>query len=330
MLADLDAGLHVDAHRIYASGFSNGAGLAARLARRPLADVRRRRLLGRRARRSRSRPRRGAFPTYSTLGSLDDRVLDKQDPPLTELPMTRAQILANPVLGGYLERRARHARPRRAPPPRWSCARTRTTFRWPAAPPAVHASRCSRGSSTSTRRATTTTSPRPRSSGPSSPSIGCPENGGLDFLPRRLRVLHRVTHILVVANQSVATPALLEEIERRSASEACEISLLIPDAADGRAGDWTLRLRRAADRAHVGHARARPAPPHAIRTTRSPRRSGMDDLRRGRDLDAAAGRARAGCTAACRGGSPASACRSPSSPPTASCSRRGRQNGRPA
>ena len=36
MLADIEAGLHVDAHRIYASGFSNGAGMAARLARRPL------------------------------------------------------------------------------------------------------------------------------------------------------------------------------------------------------------------------------------------------------------------------------------------------------
>jgi hypothetical protein len=47
-----------------------------------------------------------------------------------------------------------------------------------------------------------------------------------------------VTRILVVAHRSVATPALLEAIERRS---ACEISLLIPDAADGRAGDWTFR-----------------------------------------------------------------------------------------
>ena len=47
-----------------------------------------------------------------------------------------------------------------------------------------------------------------------------------------------MTRILVVAHRSVATPALLEAIERRS---SCEISLLIPDAADGRAGDWTLR-----------------------------------------------------------------------------------------
>ena len=50
-----------------------------------------------------------------------------------------------------------------------------------------------------------------------------------------------MNRILVVANRSVATPALLEAIERRSASDDCEISLLIPDAADGRAGDWTLR-----------------------------------------------------------------------------------------
>ena len=47
-------------------------------------------------------------------------------------------------------------------------------------------------------------------------------------------------HILVVANRSVATPALLEEIERRSATEACEFSLLIPDGAAGGVGDWTL------------------------------------------------------------------------------------------
>ena len=48
-------------------------------------------------------------------------------------------------------------------------------------------------------------------------------------------------HILVVANRSVATPTLLEEIGRRSAAEDCEISLLIPDAPDDTAGDWTLR-----------------------------------------------------------------------------------------
>lgn len=47
-------------------------------------------------------------------------------------------------------------------------------------------------------------------------------------------------HILVVANRSVATPELLEEIERRSTAEACEFSLLIPDAADGPVGEWTL------------------------------------------------------------------------------------------
>lgn len=47
-------------------------------------------------------------------------------------------------------------------------------------------------------------------------------------------------HILVVANRSVATPSLLEEIERRSAAGACDFSLLIPDAPDGGVGDWTL------------------------------------------------------------------------------------------
>jgi len=47
-------------------------------------------------------------------------------------------------------------------------------------------------------------------------------------------------HILVVANRSVATPALLEEIERRSTAEACAFSLLIPDAADDSVAEWTL------------------------------------------------------------------------------------------
>ena len=97
-----------------------------------------------------------------------------------------------------------------------------------------------------------------------------------------------MTHILVVANQSVATPALLEEIERRSASEACEISLLIPDAADGRAGDWTLRHAvRLIERTSGTPVRG------VLRRTRSVRRdrrgAAGGHLRRGGDLDAAAG-----------------------------------------
>lgn len=101
MLADLGPGLRVDRHRIYASGFSNGAGMAARLAVDSsetfaavafsgggLPSVQ-----------SPARP----VPTYSTLGSLDDRVLAKLDPPLAELPLDPVEILTNPVLDGYLD-----------------------------------------------------------------------------------------------------------------------------------------------------------------------------------------------------------------------------------
>ena len=59
------------------------------------------------------RPR--PVPTYSTLGSLDDRVLAKQDPPLPELPLNPRRILANPVLGAHLDVALADARAR--PPP---------------------------------------------------------------------------------------------------------------------------------------------------------------------------------------------------------------------
>jgi hypothetical protein len=49
------------------------------------------------------------------------------------------------------------------------------------------------------------------------------------------------TRILVVANQSVATPALLEEVRRRAEGGACEFALLIPEASPGVHAEWTLR-----------------------------------------------------------------------------------------
>jgi hypothetical protein len=50
--------------------------------------------------------------------------------------------------------------------------------------------------------------------------------------------------VLVVANRSLATPALLAEVRRRAEAAPCEFLLLVPDAPPGRAGDWLLRHAR--------------------------------------------------------------------------------------
>ena len=75
-------------------------------------------------------------------------------------------------------------------------------------------------------------------------------------------------HILIVANQTAGTRALLDEVERRAA-ESCEFTLLIPDAVDRRSADWTLEaaeelLSEAAGRTVVGSVRG-PDPFEAIR-----------------------------------------------------------------
>ena len=49
------------------------------------------------------------------------------------------------------------------------------------------------------------------------------------------------TRILIVANRSVATPALLAQLRSRADAGHCEFHLLVPDAPPGRAGDWLLR-----------------------------------------------------------------------------------------
>jgi hypothetical protein len=64
--------------------------------------------------------------------------------------------------------------------------------------------------------------------------------------------------ILVVANRSIATPALLAELRRHAADAPCEFVLLVPDAPPGVAGDWLLRHARRL------FARATGAPVEAI------------------------------------------------------------------
>ena len=102
IMRDLGARLPIDRERVYASGFSNGAGFAARLA------VERSEVLAAAAfaggalpaAQSPARP----VPTWLVAGALDDRILAQTGPPpLTELPLDPASLLAEPVVDSTLD-----------------------------------------------------------------------------------------------------------------------------------------------------------------------------------------------------------------------------------
>jgi poly(3-hydroxybutyrate) depolymerase len=102
IVGDLDARLPIDDHRVYASGFSNGAEFTARLA------VERSTRLAAVAYSAgglfSAQPSARPIPMFATLGSLDDRVLAQTGPPpLTELPRDPLGILTSPILDPFID-----------------------------------------------------------------------------------------------------------------------------------------------------------------------------------------------------------------------------------
>ena len=127
MLADLDAQLPVDAHRIYAAGFSNGADFAGRLSieRSDRIAAAAYSAGGLSEPQSPDRP----VPTAVTLGTRDDHILEGTG--LDELPLDPFEILASPIVGPFLD--ANLATFGLDPDRFGVIARRRTTtLRWPA------------------------------------------------------------------------------------------------------------------------------------------------------------------------------------------------------
>jgi len=46
--------------------------------------------------------------------------------------------------------------------------------------------------------------------------------------------------VLIVANRTASTPRLIDAVRLRAEAGPCEFALLIPDASDRKAADWTL------------------------------------------------------------------------------------------
>lgn len=97
MVADLQARLPIDRRRVYASGFSNGSEFTARLA------VERSTVLAAAAISGGgllALPPQRPIPMYSTLGSVDAKILAHTGPPpLTELPLDPVALLSEPTIG---------------------------------------------------------------------------------------------------------------------------------------------------------------------------------------------------------------------------------------
>ncbi len=79
----------------------------------------------------------------------------------------------------------------------------------------------------------------------------------------------QVKRILVVANRTAATPRLLKAIDGRAAEGPCQFTLLIPDANNRKAADWTLEtalpLMRKAAKSPVTGLVGGPHPFEAVR-----------------------------------------------------------------
>ena len=130
IMGDLGARLPIDRQRVYASGFSNGAGFAARLA------VERSQLLAAAAFSASALPAAQVAlrptPMWLVVGALDDRILAQTGPPpLTELPLDPAALLAVPVVGSTIDAHLATAGLDEQPVSTLAL-RHSTAFRWPA------------------------------------------------------------------------------------------------------------------------------------------------------------------------------------------------------
>jgi polyhydroxybutyrate depolymerase len=102
IVEDLGRQLPIDRKRVYASGFSNGAGFAARLA----VDRSTRIAAAAYAGGGLDAPQEPDRPTpmYALAGTLDGRILEQSPEPLTELPLDPVEILTSPVIDPFIDR----------------------------------------------------------------------------------------------------------------------------------------------------------------------------------------------------------------------------------